>query len=500
MLRCAKSYCIGCLWLFFSVIVASDINCAIKNKTAIARAYSAINANDAQGLEQVLSNALCVNECDNQGETPLIFAIKDNKSISRDVVASLLAHGADVAVTDKAGFSALDYAVLQGDKETTRLLLESTTVAAVPEKQFSSDISFGIVDLKFDGENVKICELGEGPRSMFKGFDSLYRRGELWRRLWHFLSCLQLTPWLVVYGFTNDMRLENALADYEALGGGYTQHLDSLAKNENFNTCLQHANTSGYFTNYKAVLIMRNNCYRDRSLFIFKKTYPSALPLCEALGPFANSKLLMNSLFEQDEPLYKYRPGCLVLDKKYTKRLSKRIVDTLQADCYVIKPVNSSKGNGVIVVKKRELFQLLRKVLKNPEKLPDHDDPTYGYWLRDRNKSFLVEEYAPSKLITVNGKKYDATMRVAFILFNDAGRIGITFLGSYWKLPAKSVSEGGSLTERHKSSIKPDHIGAAKVDLEDYEKVKMVLRKVLPSIYIKMLQVRENYTEKWKNS
>lgn len=497
--------CLSIKLILCGICFCSLSGIAHKNKNDVdgkhySLVYQAISSCDDKELIRILKTSKCANYSNHWGETPLIFAIKENKYRSRDVVGSLLAHGADIAVTDKAGFSALDYALLQGDDEMVRLLLDSMVVATVPQNQFVSDISFGIVDLKFDGENLKICELGEGPRSMFKGYDKLYKQGELWHRLWHFLSCLQLTPWLTTYGFTNEMRLENALSEYEELGGGYAHNLEALSKDTVFNDCVLRKKTYDYFSLYNTVLLLRNNGYRDRSLYLFRRQHPTVLPLCDALGPFGNSKVLMNSLFEQDVALAKYRPRCLVLEKKYKKSLAKEITDKLQCDCYVIKPINSSKGNGIIVVKKRDLYQLLRKILKNPQRLPNLNDPTYGYWLRDRNKSFLVEEYAPSRLITVKSKQYDATMRVVFVLFNDVGRIGVTFLGSYWKLPTKSVSEAGDLTEQHKSSIKPDKIGVAEVALTDYENVKTILRKVLPALYLKMLQDRENHCKKQQKS
>jgi hypothetical protein len=332
---------------------------------------------------------------------------------------------------------------------------------------------------------------------MFRGFDKLYRQGRVWHMLWHFFSCLNLMPWMIVNCLSNDIRLENALVEYEALGGGYARDLPALSENEIFINCLKSVHSGDYFADYNAIIMMKNSGYRDGSVRIFKKKHPKALILCETLGPFGNSKLVMSSLFTSDEELKKYRPKCMVIPKKYSRKLAKKVADTLEGDCFVIKPINSSKGNGVIMVKRRDLFQTLRKILKDPSRLPDIKDPTYGYWLRDRNKHFLIEEYAPSKLITVETKKYDATMRVIYVLFCDKGKIGITFLGAYWKLPAKSISESGLLTEKYKSCIKPDKIGAAIVDGKDYEKVTGILRKVLPMAYIKMLQEREIYFKKW---
>ncbi len=379
--------------------------------------------------------------------------------------------------------------------EVCRDTLDSLVVETVPQNQFSSDISLGIVDLKFDGENLKICELGEGPRSMFKGFDKLYRNGTVWRTLWHFCSCLNLSPRLIINGFTDEMRSEKALTEYEALGGRYARDLQKLGQDVSFIDCLKQEKPAGFFSDHNAVVVLRDNGYRTPSAMVLKKRHPKALILCEALGLFGNNKILMDSLFE-DDVLKKYRPKCIVLEKNYYRELAKKVTDKLQCDCFVIKPINSAKGNGIIIVKRRDLRRTLRAIVENPSLFPDLTDPTYGYWVKDKNKTFLIEEYAPSKLIEVDGKKYDATMRVIYLLFCDKGNIGVSFLGSYWKLPAKSIKEPGLLTEKHKSSIKSDKVSSAKVAPEDYEKVTGILRSVLPLAYVKMLQNREDFYKK----
>ncbi len=368
--------------------------------------------------------------------------------------------------------------------------LDGAVVMTVPKDHFATDISLGIVDVKFDGENLKICELGEGSRSGFKGFDKFYGNGALWRMFWLFCSSLNLRPWMLWDRFSNDTRIANAFSEYEAFGGRFAHDLRALEKDSVFNDYLKNERAADYFSDFNALVIARDNCYRDAQLKNFKKNYPRALILSEALGPFGNDKLLMHSLFD-DELLKKYRPKCMVMQKQYYRGMAKCITEQLKCDCYVIKPINSSKGNGVIMVKKADLFKTLRTVLERPESLPDIKDPTYGYWVKDKSKTFLIEEYAPSKLIEFNGAQYDATMRVMYILFCDKGRIGILFLGSYWKLPAKSIHEKCLLTEKHKSSIKADNVGSAMVDLVDYKKVTGILKAALPMAYVKILQDRE---------
>ena len=98
----------------------------------------------------------------------------------------------------------------------------------------------------------------------------------------------------------------------------------------------------------------------------------------------------------------------------------------------MIKPLNASRGNGVIIVDRLMLNRELKKILVDKETNPN--DPTYKYWITTKNKTFLVEEFISSKIILLDGKHFDATMRVIFVLSHDMNNINIDFLGAYWKL------------------------------------------------------------------
>ena len=60
-----------------------------------------------------------------------------------------------------------------------------------------------------------------------------------------------------------------------------------------------------------------------------------------------------------------------------------------------------------------------------------------------------MQAYAPSKKIIVRGKSYDPTMRVFFFSSHNAGIASVIPIGAYWKIPAKSLDEVGTLTEKH---------------------------------------------------
>ncbi len=442
------------------------------------------------------SDAVCLKLSiqDERGQTLLHRAIKTNSS---DLVDALLAHKSDILIPDSQGKTPLDLAVLAGDDGLVHKLLASACVKGLKPLACEDDISFGIVDLKFDGEQVKICELGEASRSKFQGYDTLFGQGIIWQTFWKFLSVLGMPTWFVTGAISGDSYAETALKCYEDLGGRFSGNLGVLGRDTVFEKNFNRSRSNNFFPDKKALVITKNNAYRDCAVRFFKKKFQPTLFLSEALGPFGNSKLLTNTLFK-DARLSQYRPRCKVCKKLYTRKLVKSINDELQCERFVIKPINSSKGQGIIFVEKKDLKKILQAILIDPKKLPDLSDPTYSYWLHDRNQQFMIEEYAPSKEIAVKGVRYDATMRVIFVLMCDQGKVYLHFLGAYWKLPSKGIREGGSLTEQHKSHINPRRESSAKVDLEDYEKVKILLRSALSKAYLKMMQDREAYYKSWE--
>ena len=70
-------------------------------------------------------------------------------------------------------------------------------LSSYAQTNYPADISFCIADIKFDGKNIKICELGQGSRSRFKGYDALYGKGKVWTAFWEYLAKFQKPFWIV---------------------------------------------------------------------------------------------------------------------------------------------------------------------------------------------------------------------------------------------------------------------------------------------------------------
>jgi hypothetical protein len=143
------------------------------------------------------------------------------------------------------------------------------------------------------------------------------------------------------------------------------------------------------------------------------------------------------------------------------------------------------------MVDAEHLDEMLKKILtqKLTEKTTiscngyTYTDEAYTFWNTYKESHFLVEEMVLSKPLVVDQKIYDPTMRVIFMLHYFNGAIKIDYLASYWKLPSKSLSEEGTLTERHKS------VGIIPVETTEQDKatVYAAFDKLLPYAYKKII-------------
>lgn len=353
------------------------------------------------------------------------------------------------------------------------------------------EISFCIVDLKFDGDSIKICEFGEGLESRFKGYEALQKGISVWSMLWNFLKTFNLPVW-----FAGKSSYDYGMRTFAATGGKLTPNLHCLKSNEHFQDILKNCKKRNRRRNEPAGIVIARSLQLHTSILKeFKAQYPQMILLGYATNKFVRSKYHTNKLFE-GEDFAQYKPKFKICEKKYTPTLASSIIAELGCDLFVIKPIDAALGNGVLMVEKNDLDNILRILLKDKNELEAFKrDISYYYWKRDQKEYFVIEEYAPSKIIYMNKKPYDPTMRVMFTLHNWAGNIGITYFDAYWKLPIKSLIEEGSLTEKHKSHIGSNALSSVAVSNDDFEMVKALLNKALPGIYLKMLKSYSHFNE-----
>ncbi|MCA9508922.1 MAG: hypothetical protein KC505_10925, partial [Myxococcales bacterium] len=138
----------------------------------------------------------------------------------------------------------------------------------------------------------------------------------------------------------------------------------------------------------------------------------------------------------------------------------------------------------------QDLDATLQLILQDPKLLNNAScNAVYKYWAKDRNSVFLVEAYAPSKIIHVQGKSYDATLRIAFCMHRMNGKIHVHILDGFWKFPPKSLEEKGSLIDKHISNVYVGSgIRSAKVSTSDMQHIRQIMPPLLKKVYNNILK------------
>lgn len=354
--------------------------------------------------------------------------------------------------------------------------------------QICADISFCIVDFKFDGQNFKICEFGEGRRSAFKGMNRFY-----WDKYWNYLKQFNLPIWHVG-GFYLPKEFDEMRAPESLIkcGGAILPSLEKLEQCSKFKTLVndRHIENPYKISNYKAIIC---TSFMDDKVRKFKEKYPNILIWDLATAFYVNSKINTVELLNDDE-FSRYSPKFKILNRlnscnvsNYAQESAKEIIKEFKCDYYVIKPACGTMGRGVFIVSRNELAKTLKYTLRlyNSKKKSRNIDSRFKSWVDDKSKLCLVQEFVGSKIIQVDGKLYEPTMRLIFILCYDNCVPKIEILGGYWKIPNVSLDEKCDLTMKLKSGT--SHETKAEIDPEDYQKVTKILQEFMPRLYLKML-------------
>lgn len=361
-----------------------------------------------------------------------------------------------------------------------------TTSSSVTAKEPVTGLSFCIVDLKFNEDKLKICEFGQGVFSTFRGYDSLYGQGALWAQVWNYVAQFNKPIWFVSPKL-NDKNIKDIAGDVlEKFGGKAYSSLLELKRDVLFKQMAAQKMTKhnkNKIDDFSAIVFVRKDI---QNLKNFIKIHPSILVVDEKSGWFVGNKYLTHSLFQNDTELMNYRPNCLVCTKRLSTKKTNQILHELSSDYCVIKPINASMGRGIVIVERDDLLKALGRIFQQETNSESADESSYNYWEKDRNEIFLIEEYAQSKKVYMDGKWYDPTMRVAFIVVVENGKIQIKFLDAYWKLPEKDLDAQGSFTERHKSHVAKKGKSSCVVAVGDFKKVKTILEGVLLKLFYKM--------------
>ncbi|QQR49293.1 hypothetical protein IPF37_00400 [bacterium] len=358
--------------------------------------------------------------------------------------------------------------------------------------QLGADISFLILDAKYTKNKIKILEFGEGPRSRFAGYSKIFGEGKIWEMFWHYLAQFNQQIWYVGPALEEQSaRDEIAIRKFNAVGGINVTSIKELVQHPKF-PAIAPVIDERAISSYKGIVVFRHKNPADELVSAFRKQYPHLLVLDSGTGRHVNNKYLTSTLFDTKQ-LTAYRPQCKAYPKKYHPDLAKNIINDFNCSTLVIKPLNAFKGSGIIITHASNLDDHLRNILpmeKRSKKIRSTTSVSDAekYWLKDKNQNFIVEEYEASQPIEVESNLYDPTMRMVFTLHYDEGKIHLTFLDGYWKLPTQPLIGAGTLNDKHISKIGDSGISSAAIAPADLVIAKTALQKALPRIYFKMMK------------
>jgi len=355
-------------------------------------------------------------------------------------------------------------------------------------KEFADcvDISPLTIDLKYDGKCLKILEFNNLMPSVLRKHGALYGENIIWKRFWYYLKNFGLNIWCIGKSWPGNKK-------FIRFGSRYIPNAKLLKKDAFFNSLdTKNFNFSEpKIEDYKVIISARRYRWLRRKYKCLRKR-PGVLFLHDIANDYVDDKYKTNSLFE-GEYLKKFKPEWKVYDARYSKKMIKQIKSDFISDTLVIKPLSSFGGRGVIIVKKDDLDETLKLIFSQKSKIGDMKDKAFRYWKKRKPKKFLIESFEESKHVFLDRKAFDGTMRVVCVLCCNKGKINLSFLGSYWKLPGKAISDAGSLMEKYKSksNSRDYRTTALKVSLVDAEHVQEILAKILPKLYIKMIEERQ---------
>ena len=363
------------------------------------------------------------------------------------------------------------------------LLLLVAHLALESSEKYPADISYLIADLKYSEEHgVKICEVQQGILSCFYG--DVYMRGgegKFSPGVAEVFSSIPLPKWGV--GMTKHFApLRTSLLQSGSWQEAAT--FEELVANREF---LEAARTAPDdptdISSYKAIVYSSAPDTLDVEAFCAE--FPGVLFADRPTYAYWKDKYLMTLLFTRRPELSRIKPEWGLYPKKYTPDLAAQIIQDIPADTYVIKPRSAFIGAGVIIVSKEDLDSTLKYIFSNKAALIKSRDHSYSYWAIESHNSFLIEKYYPSDTLMHEGKLYEPTMRVAFVLVRSNNKTDFHFLGGNWILTQKSLDQAGTLNEHKKAYAKVPNFRQVPEDV--LEKVQKELEGTLPLLYEEML-------------
>lgn len=300
-------------------------------------------------------------------------------------------------------------------------------------EKYPVDLCYMVADLKYNArQGVKICEIQQASLSLFNGdtYRELPEEVSIHKELSHVLASYNKKGWVVDEGIA-DKKLIAALADSPSWR--HPRDLIGLFSDEQFKTQSKLRPTDkNDLASYQGFLYISWSLLSV--IYDFEDRIPGVAIIDKSSFPFWIDKYRMTRLFAEDELLATLKPKWGNYKKTYTKGLAAKIARELDCDTFVIKPRGNFMGKGVIIVRLSELDTVLRYIITKKGALAESKNSAYTAWRHDTFDSFVVEQFIASDPIRIphlDNKRYQPTMRVAFVLAYNNQKHDVHFLGEY---------------------------------------------------------------------
>ncbi|NDD54128.1 hypothetical protein EBZ39_09660 [bacterium] len=378
-------------------------------------------------------------------------------------------------------------------------ILENTHTIQAPElRGCPPDVSFGVADVKYNRGKLKVVECGSGEYAYFGDHElaingkSHLITGPYWGLVWHFLKSFGKPIWFV----TQEPEFANAFAleTLEACGGKVVPTLQALQKDPDFTSLKQRSAQTTPHTMQDAagIIVFRSTYDKRRNCSAFCKENPSFVVLNAHTRKFFAKKEATYRFFEQ-AGMGHALPMTKIYTHAFSPDLAENILRSLpKFEHLIIKPTDGSLARGVNIVKRDDLHRLLPDILQQTLSSRTGKRPA-GIFPINRHvfASFMASEFFPSQTLLVDGKPWDPTMRVMYVMWHDQGVIRTNVLGCYWKIAGAPLNDPDApLHAKHITN--PIAYGPIlplfQVDPTDQHQLKESLKRILAQVYRTVLK------------
>jgi hypothetical protein len=381
------------------------------------------------------------------------------------------------------------------------ILSSQLNYAAPALTSTTADICFGCADIKYDQGDFKIVECGDGIYMSLRASDFIMNNkpynlvAPFWGLLWHFLHQFNLPVWLVE-GISNKHAM--AISECKKLNIPFVRSFEELENSPLFQTaCKKAALQPASLSDYAGIIVFSATPGKERrrsgkKYKEFQKKYPQYIYLNGTARDYLKRKDETYTLFKR-AGLSSFIPNFAVFPTNYDNSIVPTVKRLLpKSELVVVKPAFSSLSCGVNVIEKKDLESFLKLILQNPHHIPKSAKRDLAFWKHNKPSRCVISDYARSQTIYKDGKPYDPTMRVMYIMYHDQGVIRVNVLGGFWKIPVYPLHDKSAThTQKHVTIAHAgDYYTGILLEQKESIRMKQAVAPVLAKAYEQMLLER----------